>query len=154
MPHLSRPGGVLMRRRRRLAAVGRAWRRGVSLPWRRAVARGGRRAARGRRRPEAVPRSGVLGLDGGERGNWCGETLRARELMERERKRERRVVCHRRMDGVAQPNGWVDGPATSAEISPQSVSRTAPKLIDRSYPERPNPSPCLGQIELGLAYAP
>ena len=51
--------------RRRLAAVGRAWRRGVSLPWRRAVARGGRRAARGRRRPAAVPRSGVLGLGGG-----------------------------------------------------------------------------------------
>ena len=87
--------------RRRLAAVGRAWRRGVSLPWRRAVARGGRRAARGQRRPEAVPRSGVLGLGGGARGDWCGETLRARELMERERKRERRVVCHRRMDGVA-----------------------------------------------------
>ena len=63
VPHLSRPGGVLMRRR--LAAVGRAWRRGVSLPWRRAVARGGRRAARGRRRPAAVPRSGVLGLGGG-----------------------------------------------------------------------------------------
>ena len=99
VPHLSRPGGVLMRRR--LAAVGRAWRRGVSLPWRRAVARGGRRAARGQWRPEAVPRSGVLGLGGGARGDWCGETLRARELMERERKRERRVVCHRRMDGVA-----------------------------------------------------
>ena len=56
------------------------------------------------------------------------ETLRARELMERERKRERRVVCHRRMDGVAQPNGWVDGPAISAEISPGSVSRTTPKM--------------------------
>ena len=108
--------------RRRLAAVGRAWRRGVSLPWRRAVARGGRRAARGQRRPEAVPRSGVLGLGGGARGDWCGETLRARELMER----ERRVVCHRRMDGVAQPNGWADGPATSAEISLEVVSRTAP----------------------------
>jgi len=72
VPHLSRPGGVLMRRR--LAAVGRAWRRGVSLPWRRAVARGGRRAARGQRRPEAVPRSAVLGLGGGARGDWCGET--------------------------------------------------------------------------------
>ena len=71
VPHLSRPRGVLMRRRRRLAAVGRAWRRGVSLPWRRAVARGGRRAARGQRRPEAVPRSAVLGLGGGARGDWC-----------------------------------------------------------------------------------
>ena len=91
-----------MRRRRRLAAVGRAWRRGVSLPWRRAVARGGRRAARGRRRPEAVPRSGVLGLGGGARGDWCGETLRARELMERERKRERRVVCQP-TDGWSRP---------------------------------------------------
>ncbi|KAG2564516.1 hypothetical protein PVAP13_7NG296356 [Panicum virgatum] len=57
-----------MRRRRRLAAVGRAWRRGVSLPWRRAVARGGRRAVRGQRRPKAVPRSGVLGLSGGGDG--------------------------------------------------------------------------------------
>ena len=121
VPHLSRPGGVLMRRRRRLAAVGRAWRRGVSLPWRRAVARGGRRAARGQRRPEAVPRSAVLGLGGGARGDWCGETLRAHELMDRERKRERRVVCHRRMDGVAQPNGWVDGllfqPKSVQEVS-------------------------------------
>ena len=87
-----------MRRRRRLAAVGRAWRRGVSLPWRRAVARGGRRAARGKRRPEAVPRSGVLGFDGGARSNWCGETLRARELMEREEEGEKW--------GVPPTDGW------------------------------------------------
>ena len=30
-------------------------------------------------------------VGGGARGDWCWETLRARELMERERKRERRV---------------------------------------------------------------
>ena len=38
-------------------------------------------------------------VGGGARGDWCGETLRARELMERERKRERRVVCQ-------QTDGW------------------------------------------------
>ena len=103
VPHLSRPGGVLMRRR--LAAVGRAWRRGVSLPWRRAVARGGRRAARGKRRPEAVPQSGVLGLDGGARSNWCGETLRARADGEGGRGREVGCATDEWMESLSRTAG-------------------------------------------------
>ena len=59
VPHLSRPGGVRMRRR--LASVGRAWRGASAYPGGGSSPEAGGKP-RGRRRP---PRSGVLGLGGG-----------------------------------------------------------------------------------------